>query len=92
MKVKCMFSDRSAVSLDLEGHNLFLGREPNFNNRSLYGTVSEGSLLLTTKEARDLGEQLLIAAEQAEEMKMTRIIHDEMKNEAEAEWNEIRKY
>jgi len=70
MKAECTWGDGPDVMLSLSGSELFLLEETYSHNpprgTSMYGHVSQGQVCLTIEEAKKLAEDLLMAAQQAE--------------------------
>lgn len=68
MKAECTWGDGPDVLLVLDGTPVVLYENPDNFKHWTHGTVCNGSADFTAAEARALAEQLLQAAQQAEDM------------------------
>ena len=67
MKATCCWGEGPDVMLELKGSFVMLYEKPSGFDQGIHGFVSEGSLEMTAKEARELAAQLTKAADESDE-------------------------
>lgn len=76
MKVSCTWGDGPDIVLDLSGSTLILFEDPINKDKWKNGTVSNGNMDLTAQEAKQLAQDLLMAAQEVEELEKICLDHD----------------